>query len=235
MYNLHLWGVLALSCTHFQKPRHPRTLSQACSHRPRVCGAFLPQRSVATCLLSTCGVYLPPSVSSQTTCSLLPCVIRSFPTGPADSWLRWEGPWGQVRATRTPTCNARPGARGGGEVTCPRLCRDSAALPSLPDCWEPARAQGCRPASNMHRPAQGGNLSSCEGGQRPRGAPVLGRLLCQKRPSGFGVAFSCVCPSAQPHRDCAGRGLPVPCCLGGESVRRGQGLGPALGSPTCCL
>lgn len=164
-----------------------------------------------------------------------PLCHRPFPAGPADSWLRWEGPWGPGAGHQDSHLQCQAGCPGRGEMTCPRLCRDSAALPSLPDCWEPARAQGCRPASNMHRPARGGNLSSCEGGQRPRGAPVLGRLLCQKRPSGFGVAFSCVCPSAQPHCDCAGHGLPVPCCLGGESVRRGQGLGPALGSPPCCL
>lgn len=119
VYNLHLWGVLALSCARFQKPCHPRTLFRACSHHPRVCGAFLPQRSVATCLLSTCGLYLPLNVSSQTTCSLLPCVIHPFPTGPADSWLRWEGPWGPGVGHQDShlQCQAGCPGRGGSDLS----------------------------------------------------------------------------------------------------------------------
>ena len=94
---------------------------------------------------------------------------------------------------------------------------------------------GLPPASDVRRLAQGGNLSSWEGGQRPGGAPGLVVAALSERAQWFwGGLFLCMSP-LQPRRDCTGQGLPVSGLRGRKCAQGAEAVRPGVGQPLASL
>lgn len=141
-----------------------------------------------------------------------------------------------------PTFNATPGAREGNDLSegCSVSQQLGAAALRVLGTGSRRRAARPRPLTCVRCLAQGGNLSSWEGGAKALGCPWAWRCLpvLETTPGACGWYVPVCVGSVQPDCDCAGRGLPVSCTFPGstlssslqgpDSTQRGQRLG--LGS-----
>lgn len=141
-----------------------------------------------------------------------------------------------------PTFNATPGAREGSDLSegCSVSQQLGAAALRVLGRGSRRRAARSWPLTCMRCLAQGGNLSSWEGGAKALGCPWAWRCLpvlaTTQGACGWYVPV-CV-DSVQPDCDCAGRGLPVSCTFPGSTLSsslQGQdgtqrGQRPGLGS-----